>query len=114
MSRRWDRRDNRGGPPQPGHYALRLVKHGPEVPACIHAASGMWQAEVDGRRHDPVLDPETCPQIMRIWHSARRSSAEEHAFMAATKAWADQHMPTHPLLHPTRPVDVATLPPVIP
>jgi hypothetical protein len=114
--RHWDRADNRGKPPEPGYFELQLVRGGPWLPARIlhDAELGLWTAEIDGERRAPVNDPEASPSIMRIWHGGRRSNPESHAFLAATKQWAREHMPTHPLLHPLNPVDVTALPPVLP
>lgn len=112
----WTRDDNRGGPPQAGLYAMRLVRGGPLVAAAIvRDAHGRWRAVIDGSPAGfPATDPDDAPGVVRIWHGAQHSTQEEHDYLAAMKRWAAQHDPNHPCLHPYKSIDVGLLAPVVP
>lgn len=116
-NRHFDRGDDRGGRPEPGHYTVRMVRGGPWLPARIlyEDDTGFWRVEINGTEvGQPDLDPDAHPLLMRVWHHGRRSDELEHELMTATKAWAAKHQPEHPLLHPTTPIDLGALPPVLP
>lgn len=115
MQRRWEADDDRGGPPQPGLYLLKLGAGRPWVPARILHQDGLWSAEIDGAPAGlPEEDPDRQEAVMRIWHGGRRSDDSEHAYLAAVKRWAADNQPEHPLLHPTKRIDLNRLPPVLP
>ena len=110
--------------PAPGHYLVRLVPRGWEVPALITLADGRYTAIVDGK---PVLGSWTEQQLetaavdaategelfnhpfLRLCLFGRRCDEAIYEHRLATKAWAAQHAPNHPSVHPLRPMDPRTL-----
>lgn len=111
---RWDSRDNRAGPPDPGYYAMRLVPRGPHVPCRIVHEHGLWFAIIDEAEKPRSADPEANEFVMRVWHHGGRLTASDYSFALSVKRWAREHQPEHPVLHPLRAVSLASLPPVIP
>jgi hypothetical protein len=99
--------------PEPGCFEMRMVKHGPYVPAEITCTNGVWAASINGEacgtvHHDPVL----AEKVMSIWQFARRISREEYSFMLARKNWAIAHNTKHPAANPTKAIDLRTFPPL--
>mgnify|MGYP000258718228 FL=1 len=111
---RWDANEDRGGDPQPGSFLLRLVRGGPQVPAMITNARGLWQAKVNGESRTAHANPAEAPDVYRIWHGGVRAQPEECDYLDALREWARTGQPNHPLLHPRQPIDVALMAPLVP
>jgi hypothetical protein len=99
-------------PPEPGHFAFRLVKKGWKVPSTIHHSDGLWRAEIDGVMCDPHADPALAARVADLWHGGVRISAAEYAWLNAVKTWALVHQPDHPACHPRKPIDHRLLAPL--
>lgn len=99
---------SRGNPravdqPRAGFFMLRLVKHGPWVPACIKVDFGVFSAEIDGKPFgDANTDPLKADGVMKIWHWGREVSEAE--YQAALKRTVRPD--------PRKPVDLRKLPPL--
>lgn len=113
---RWAASDDRGGPPEPGWFTVRLVRHGPHIPAQIDLdEGGLWSAIIDGKEVGPPnYDPIYAAGVYRVWHGGKRVQQTEYEYLIMLKAWALKHSPSHPLCNPRQPIDIASLPPIIP
>lgn len=99
----------------PGLFTLRLVKGGPACPARIERREdGLWRAIINGAAGPWHPDPVLAPGVERIWHGGERASEANYDYLTALRLWAKEHAPDHPLLHPHRAVNLASLPPLIP
>lgn len=97
--------------PEAGHFAMKLTKGGPRVPARISHDDGVWSAIIDTvPQTPPHADPAHAAGVFRIWHSAERITLEDYSYMVAFRAWAEANQPDHPCLHPTDPIDFNKLP----
>lgn len=84
------------------------MKGGPFVGACITYENGLWQACIDGEPCGPAhADPVYARDVYRVWHSGRRIDHAIYQFRLATKQWAREHDPTHPVMTPHRPVQLS-------
>lgn len=111
---RWDPRDNRAAPPEPGYFAMRLVPRGPFVPCRIVHEHGLWHAIIDEDAKPATRDPDANEHLMRVWQHGRRITEADYAHALDVKRWARDNEPWHPCLHPHQPIALNSLPPVIP
>ena len=107
--------------PEEGYYALKLVKGGPEVAACIFRvpATGpehalyAWHAMADdeqlGITHE---DPQLADGVQQVWLFGRRVSQQEYDFMLARARHAKLHDPQSPWANPRKPLDLKSIPPI--
>lgn len=102
----------RSDTPVPGHYLLRLVKHGPFVAAEIRRDdAGLWYAMLDGVESGPSADPWALPDLSTIHWGGRESIPSETAYRLAVKRFAVEHKPDAPAANPRRAIDVDTFTP---
>jgi hypothetical protein len=95
--------------PQPGHWMVRLVRDGPEVPAKIE--------RIDHEPGNPANKLDTGPVMfaliagepvdpLAIWHSRGRPiDAVEYAYQLADYLWCRDHAPDEPKANPRAPID---------
>lgn len=87
--------------PIPGHYLMRLVKHGPWVAAEIRRdENGRWYAMLDGVESGPAEDPWSLPDLERIHFGGRDSYASETAYRLAMARFSREHRPDSPAANP--------------
>lgn len=97
--------------PEPGCFAIRLVRKGPLVAARVSFQEGCWCVEIDGREtRGPTAGPWEDPAMERVALYGRPITPEEYAFMLARAAHARQHAPGHPAAKPDEPIDFLNLP----
>lgn len=109
------------GRPEPGFFALRLVKGGVEVAARITYGptrdpdtgdaldrSHYYAAEIDGQP-DPSPAPSPSDRVFRVWHYGRRIAESEFRYLTERGRWAREHAPAAPEANPRARVDLATL-----
>jgi hypothetical protein len=94
------------GQPEPGYFAIRLVRRGPRVPARICFDGVTWHAEVNGERFAGATDPAAAPRVFSIWHGGDFITEREYRHMLDMAAWARRHAPDHPAAKPNRPIDL--------
>lgn len=113
---RWSTDDDRGGPPQPGWFKLRLCRGGPLVPAMIfHVEDVGWSCEVNGDDPTPpVEDWAYARAVLRVWHHGERATEAECRLLIEMRRWARTAQPNHPLLRPWEPINLNQLAPVLP
>lgn len=110
--------------PIPGHYLVKLVRNGPDVPVrirrtchcTIHGGSANaphdWRDDCD--RYPPIaaeIAGEPVP-VERVWPGAAKKpiDAKEFHYRMAVRAWAIQHAPDSPEANPRQPVDLNRMP----
>lgn len=99
--------------PEPGYFRLRLVRHGPWVPArIVRRPDGQWQAIVNGESYRADPDPGRAPWVFRIWHGGRVIDRAAYLEMLRVKGWAQAHQPDHPAANPRKPIDLTAAPPL--
>jgi len=99
--------------PEPGFYAVKLVKGGPEVGALIDKVGGFWLAKIEEDWvGEPTDDPQLADGVQQIWLFGRRITAQEHDFMLARAAYARHHDPQSPWANPRKPLDLKSIPPI--
>lgn len=88
--------------PQPGHYATRLVRKGPLVPARIWLSDGRLHAELNGKAADPY----------RLWPSVmgRPITEVNYRFMVQEAVWCRTYAPHEPPANPESPIDLGKMP----
>lgn len=101
--------------PEPGFWAIRLVKKGKEVPARIYLAqtvtdpvsgdyldrSPFIAAEVDGEQADPYW----------LWTvRGQEISADDFAFMTEDRTWVRTHAPESAEANPRKGIDRKSIP----
>lgn len=111
--------------PKPGFFKKRLVKGGPFVGArlvygpprdpetggIMEERSWMWEAWENGRLvRAPSPDPLHAGAF-QIWLSGTAIDEAEYRFLVADAEWARAHAPGEPIAQPTKPVNLADLPP---
>jgi hypothetical protein len=101
-------------PPEPGFFALRLVRRGWEVPARIVFDGEKWQAEIDGVASLPDIAPALAENVARIWQGSRRIAEHEFRWLEKLREWAKANQPEHPCLHPRQPIKPGMLKPILP
>ena len=89
------------------------MRGGPWVAAEIaQDEDGRWYAAIDGAVQEPSHpDPALAEGVFRVWHYGHATTDSEHAFLLARSRWARIHAPDSPEANPTRPINVAALPP---
>ncbi len=99
--------------PEPGFYALKLVKKGPEVGGLIAFLDGLWvgsiNSSIDGC---PNTDPQLADNVQRIWLHGRRIDQSEYNYLLARYQHAVAHDPSSPFANPERPISLRNLPPI--
>jgi hypothetical protein len=101
-------------PPEPGTFCVRLAKSAWRVPAqIIHSDIG-WQAEVDGVKHPPHLDPALALHVAMVWHHGTMIPRDSFQWLNDVRAWAKVNCPDHPALFPLRAIDPNKIPPIPP
>lgn len=96
--------------PEPGYFAMRLVRGGPTVAARIVHSEGLWNAVVDGLAYRPASDPAAAEMVFRIWHGAEQITEAGYFLMLRQKADAIAANRNDPAAHPTKKIDLANLP----
>lgn len=107
-----DQPSRQSWPPLPGYFRLRLVKDGWRAPAQIIFADGLWQAIIDGEEGEPDADPVVAG-VDTIWAYGAFSTADEYAFLNATREWARQYRSDHPAADARRPRSKRRMKPII-
>ena len=106
--------------PEPCFVALRLVKNGPEVPACIQ-----WvQTRADPNFPTNIMDRSgfLCAYIAgelvspyQVWERRGRPiTKEEYKWMLDDQQWTQKFSPYEPKANPRQPVDLTKLPAITP
>ena len=118
-------------PPNPGHYATRLVKGGPRVAVRIWFGlpivdgdeldrSLRWCVEIDGKTDKVVKDPEsgercTVPlEPTAVWPFCAKEpiTSAEYRYLLAMSKHAKAHNPMHPAAAPREKIDVGRMAPI--
>lgn len=96
--------------PTPGHYAVRLVRGGPDVAARIIEQDGLWLVLLNGQPTSKTAMPGCWepPWMERVAFGKAISEAAYAALLDATEG----AQPGDPLADPNAPVDLANAPPV--
>lgn len=111
----WNREDQRNpDAPEPGFYALRLVKKGPEVGAEIifDPFTATWSVDINGETHPPSIDPQLNDQLQQVWLFGRRIDQQEYDFLLARYKHYLAHDPSHPFANPDKAVDRRLMKPI--
>lgn len=106
--------------PEPGHWAIRLVKGGPEVGACIR-----WEhTTAEPGRPTNMMDrsPFLAAYIngepvalQDVWtRRGRHITPDEYRHLVTDRQWCATYAPHLPEANPRKPVDLRNLPPVMP
>lgn len=98
--------------PQPGYFALRLVRGGPKVGAQIVHENGIFYAVIDGMQKLGSDDPHLADQVDRIWTWGEFISESEYRYLVERSAWAKKYDPNSPLANPTQPINLLAIPPL--
>lgn len=112
--------------PTEGTYAVRFVKKGPLVPVKLELTEGRrWLATVDNKPLSyAYTDEEVEAAVMvalldgrlsvhpfvKLLAFAKSIDQVEYDRMLELRAWAAEHAPWHPCMHPHRPIDLSKLP----
>lgn len=114
----WIRGDQRNpAEPEPGPYAVKLVKKGPEVAAEIITAEingeKWWSCIINNvEQLPPNPDPELHEGVQKVWLFGRKIDEQEYTFLLERYRWHKQHMPEHPFANPEKPIDLRLMPPI--
>lgn len=107
------------GDPVPGWYRMRLVRHGPWVPARIGfehpldfdtgtedlSSAPVWHTFIDGKLvREPNADPAIAG-VFRVWMHGEPISETEYLYMVANADYARKHAPSEPQARPKEPID---------
>lgn len=112
MTHRRDQEPRRVDVPEPGFFAIRLVKGGPKVAATIERdAAGVWSTTIDGVRQSGAAhtDPALAEGVFRIWHYGERITEAEHRYLIDFAAYVRVHVPDAPEANPTQPIVIGRL-----
>jgi hypothetical protein len=97
--------------PQPGFWAMRLVRGGPEVGAAIIRRGYAPETDApDARmectpRLEAFIDGREVP-VHEVWVRHGRAITEsEYRFLVADSEWIKRNAPNDPKAHPHKPVD---------
>lgn len=111
--------------PTAGTYAIRYVRRGWWVPVKLELIDGRWLATVNGKPYSyAYTDEEVETAVMvallngelsvhpfvKLLAYARKIDQAEYDRRLDKKAWAAEHAPWHPSLHPEKPIDRTKLP----
>jgi hypothetical protein len=104
----WNRTDERNPQsPQPGYYAVKMVKGGVECAAQIGCTDGVWWAKINDKPHgEPSADPQLANGVQFVWLRARPVTENEHRFLLARYEWNVQHKPGSPFADPGKRVNL--------
>lgn len=100
--------------PEPGYYATRLVRRGPEVAARI------WmEPPIDPITKEPMDRPPMMlatlggkpidPHRLWVMVAGRTIDKAKFDYLSGVKTWAEQHAPDAPEANPKKAVDFNTL-----
>lgn len=93
--------------PEPGFWAIRLVRDGPEVPCCILE----HETRFPGDRLAAYIMGERC-EMHEVWHRRGRAITKaDHDFMVADLTWLRTWKPNDPMADPTKAIDPLKAPP---
>lgn len=93
--------------PVPGHWLLRLVPNGPEVPAVIQ-----FEADPRGAKVLLAYIVDRPVALNEVWLRRKRAiTQDEYVFQMSVHDYARQWEPHSPLAHPTRKVDLNLMAP---
>lgn len=112
---------------EPGFYRVRMVKEGPWVPVEVRvdqltdmltviesgrdAVFEIARSDFEDAIVECVTDGDAFQHpLIRIAWFGESIDAKAHADMLELLAWAREHAPEHPVLHPTRPIKLSKLP----
>jgi len=119
---RWNRPPFDLDRPEPGLFAIRMVRRGPEVAAKIAETAGMLRAWINGEMqhaHDLPADAHWTDQFLahdpvsRVWINGRLIDQAEYDFLLQTAQWAARNpICGHPLARPDQPIRLDTMPPL--
>jgi hypothetical protein len=116
----WTRGEQRNpAEPEEGHYAVKLVKKGPEVGAWIVRTSNcfseltvedgrqpLWYALVNGEAVGAMCeDPELHDEVQKIWLFGRKIDKQEYDYLVARYKSYSANWPDHPYANPEKPID---------
>lgn len=97
--------------PEPGFYALRLVRKGPEVASTIECVDGVWRATINGEPDgEDNIDPQIASGVQRVWLWGRYIPESEYRYLLARHRHAVEHDPTSPYANPEKPIDLRAIP----
>ena len=102
--------------PEPGYWLIRLVKGGPECPACIQYEQTKFEPGNPSNCMDrsSILTARINGEIVRwerVWHTRGRTiDKAEHDFRVADGDWAAANAPDEPMADPTRRIDHLQVP----
>lgn len=95
--------------PEPGYFAIRMVKGGPLVAARIYASDHACPvtgvagerprrllAEIAGRDAD----------VDRVWLYGRPIPEAEYRYLMGVQTWAETNAPRDPAANPSDPIDL--------
>src|SRR5262249_8083999 len=104
------------GQPEPGYWMVRLVRGGPEVPACIAlmtVADEPGNPREDRSSYLAAFIGGEPVALSDVWERKGRPVTEaEYRFQLADAAWAKAHAPQEPKADPTRKIDLTALRPI--
>jgi hypothetical protein len=92
--------------PEPGYFAIRLVRKGPRIAAAIELRRGLWCAVINGAPQGWHEDWARAPKVERVWTGERITKTEYDALLALAGIQG------HPASTPTKPIDLGSLPPL--
>lgn len=99
--------------PEPGYFAIKLVKGGVRVGARLTYENGLWVVSINGEpKGAPVSDPADNAAIWRVWHGGQFIAESEYTYLIERAAWAASHAPADPYANPSQPVDVRQMAPL--
>lgn len=99
--------------PQPGYFRLKLVKHGPWVPARIYWCDhepGQPDNKLDSRRYLAASIGDWEADIFEVWERGTRTDEAEYLWHMEKRVWAKGSR--QPEANPHHPVDLSNLPSV--
>ena len=104
----WNPTDERNpDSPQPGFYAVKMVKGGVECAAEIGCTDGVWWAKINNNPHgEPSPEPQMATGVQFVWLRARHVTDGEYQFLLARHEWHAQHKPGSPFAEPSKRVDL--------
>lgn len=101
--------------PEPGFYAVRLVKKGIEVAAKIEVDGGgdcIWAVQINGVGAGVTNDPALCDPLQQVWLFGRKIDEVEYNYLLARYQHYKAHEPDSPYANPEKPVDRRLMPPM--